>query len=388
MNLQALEGVTRSSQPLLCLLFVGIAVSQLGACAGVMPEPHPKAEPYLSLDLEDSVQVRRGEVYLRDGTARRVLVWSDDENDGPVVLAVHGMNVSAWQFSGLARRLVSDFNLTIIAYDQRGFGPDSEHVTAWVGGSVLVDDLGDVWASVTRAYADRPVYLLGNSMGAAVIASAVGEGLVDPARIVWTSPALCQRYDVVWYLRWLLPATQIVSGIKLPVSKNVKDNTIDPSLIEELQQNHELKEFVTPVQISGMLELFEGAVSDLPNILADTLIVHGTNDGLIDARLVEKYGTNMGKPPLHCWREGAKHFAAYSFVNSDKGVEIPTGGDDAEIVQIKKHIEAADEVVVRIGRHLTGKAKSQSSCGPLAEERLREATKAKPLCRLEANSHD
>jgi len=68
------------------------------------------------------------------------------------------------------------------AYDQRGFGK-APHTGIWPGGKALREDLVDCVEAVRERNPGVPVFALGESMGGAVVLSA----LADPARRAWTA---------------------------------------------------------------------------------------------------------------------------------------------------------------------------------------------------------
>lgn len=96
-----------------------------------------------------------------------------------VIVAAHGFNdySNAFDMPGkwFARR-----GITTYAFDQRGFG-ETDQRGIWAGSEVMADDL----ATAVKLFADRhpgvPVYVMGVSMGAAVVMKAAAKGL--PARV-------------------------------------------------------------------------------------------------------------------------------------------------------------------------------------------------------------
>jgi alpha-beta hydrolase superfamily lysophospholipase len=106
-----------------------------------------------------------------------------------VILALHGFNDHSGGLAlpghGLARR-----GYAVYAYDQRGFGKDPE-AGIWAGSDQMIADLKTATRLLHAKYPDRPLYLLGESMGAAVIMAA--ELTPDPPRadgIILESPAI------------------------------------------------------------------------------------------------------------------------------------------------------------------------------------------------------
>jgi pimeloyl-ACP methyl ester carboxylesterase len=84
----------------------------------------------------------------------------EEAGKGPVVLAVHGLAGGAYFFSGLAKRLQSDYRIVSIDLPGTGrsAGPSRYSMESWV------DDLGELVAK----HIDKPVVIVGHSMGTIV----------------------------------------------------------------------------------------------------------------------------------------------------------------------------------------------------------------------------
>jgi alpha-beta hydrolase superfamily lysophospholipase len=102
-------------------------------------------------------------------------------------LLVHGMGGhSAW-FEAFGRRLKVQ-RMFVMAYDQVGFGQRiNEKFTSY---SQWLDDLVVAYDYQKSLIGARPLYIMGNSMGAAVALKAVAEGYVDPKGLALFSPGL------------------------------------------------------------------------------------------------------------------------------------------------------------------------------------------------------
>jgi pimeloyl-ACP methyl ester carboxylesterase len=95
-------------------------------------------------------------------------LYFEETGTGPAILAVHGLGGGAWFFTGLARRLATEYR--VVAIDLPGTGRS----TTPAGGMSIerwVADLGEL----TEKQIGEPVVLLGHSMGTiiALHASAV-----------------------------------------------------------------------------------------------------------------------------------------------------------------------------------------------------------------------
>ena len=88
-----------------------------------------------------------------------------------VVLALHGFNDYGAAFAK-AGAWWAERGITTYAFDQRGFGAAPEP-GIWPGAELLAGDARAALALVKARHLGKPVYLLGNSMGAAVALTAL-----------------------------------------------------------------------------------------------------------------------------------------------------------------------------------------------------------------------
>lgn len=136
------------------------------------------------------------------------------EDPKAAFIALHGMNDHAgmwdapsayWNVQGI----------TLYAYDQRGFGRTQTR-GRWPGAPSLVADLSAVVDSVKSAHPETPVYVIGHSMGGAVVLTAMEEqplaadGVILAAPAVWGASQMPIAYRVALNL-----AAGIFPGKKL-----------------------------------------------------------------------------------------------------------------------------------------------------------------------------
>ena len=133
-------------------------------------------------------------VQSTDGALLGVKHWPA-EQPRAVILALHGMNDYSNAFAGPALWWAENANIETYALDQRGFGRSPSFGT-WVGSATLKEDLRATIAAIRADHGDVPLYVLGHSMGAAVVMAAEAEttlgadGLILAAPGVWGGKAL------------------------------------------------------------------------------------------------------------------------------------------------------------------------------------------------------
>lgn len=148
-----------------------------------------------------------GQAIMTDSYQLPVSVQSSSSPPKAIVLALHGFNDYRNAFHDLGNYL-AEKNISLIAYDQRGFG-ETEGRGYWHGTETMVRDLLSMIRLVSERYPDIPIYLLGESMGGAVILVA-SQSLRDLAAvrgIILVAPAIWAYRTMPWYQRtplWFL----------------------------------------------------------------------------------------------------------------------------------------------------------------------------------------
>jgi len=165
--------------------FAGACLSALALVAGCA-SPRIQATAAAS----DPVRLGRDTAIMADGYRLPLRRWGDTEAPKALVLAVHGFNDYGNAFAALGPHLAAGGVLTY-AYDQRGFGATAER-GRWGGEDRMVSDLAALTRLLRRRHPGVPLFLLGESMGGAVVmAAAAGvaplvEGIVLVAPAVWS----------------------------------------------------------------------------------------------------------------------------------------------------------------------------------------------------------
>ena len=124
-----------------------------------------------------------------DGRRLPLAVWPAEGKPRAVLLALHGFNMYRRYFDEPAAWWASQ-GITTYAYDQRGFGATPER-GIWGGAPAMAADARAMLRLLARRHPGRPLYLLGDSMGAAVaILAATGPAEPDLAGVILVAPGL------------------------------------------------------------------------------------------------------------------------------------------------------------------------------------------------------
>ena len=128
---------------------------------------------------------------MEDGYRLPLSRWEAIGNTRAMVLALHGLNDYSFAFDNLDQYLAPR-GITVMAYDQRGFGKTAGH-GFWHGGERMSADLVIIVRLLRERHPDVPLYLLGDSMGGAVVLTALASAELDVDGIVLVAPAVWSR---------------------------------------------------------------------------------------------------------------------------------------------------------------------------------------------------
>jgi alpha-beta hydrolase superfamily lysophospholipase len=194
---------------------------------------------------------------------------------------LHGFNDYRAAF-GEFGTYASTRGVLVEAYDQPGFGERRDR-GRWQGADAMVAELRSVLAEVRARYPGKPIFVLGESMGAAVAIAALTrpdppsvDGLILVAPAVWTGDDLPAGYRTALRLiAGLVPALQ-VSGrhLDLWASDNIEMLRAlgrDPLYVRETRID----------AVAGLVELMDEAREAAPKLTLPTLVLLGARDQIV-----------------------------------------------------------------------------------------------------------
>ena len=172
--------------------------------------------------------------------------------------------------------------LRVLLMTNAGFGMAPKR-GLWAGGETYTKDLQALVQLVKQRYPTRPVYLLGESMGGAVVITAMSQAdMPKVAGIILAAPALWARSTMPWYqtsLLWTLAhslpwLTLTGEGVHVVASDNIdmlRAMGRDPLVIK-----------ATRVEtVYGLTDLMDAAFNSASLLRGNTLMLYGEKDEII-----------------------------------------------------------------------------------------------------------
>lgn len=251
-----------------------VALLLAGGCASP-PDAlgPPRQSPHLTADS----------LIVSDGTALPLRRWMPDAPPKAAILALHGFNdySNAFAESG---QVWAGQGIATFAYDQRGFGAAPAR-GRWPGITALQADLLSGIAAIRAAHPDIPVFVLGESMGGAVAATALaGAPLPDGVKgLILAAPAVWSRATMPFYQRWALAvANWVVPGMAVTPPKGIKVQASDniPMLVALGRDPMVIK--ATRIDtLGGLTDLMDQAMAAMAHLPSPTLVLYGQNEQVI-----------------------------------------------------------------------------------------------------------
>ena len=242
----------------------------------------------------------------RDGLRLPLRHW-DAKHPRAIVVALHGMSDYSNAFDMPAGWWASQ-GVTTYAYDQRGFGK-APHTGIWPGGEALREDLFDCVEAVRERNPGVPVFALGESMGGAVVLSALADP--DPPRVngvILVAPAVWAREDMpipyraaLWLTAHTVPWLELSGkGLKIWPSDNIE-------MLRKLSRDPLFQKKTRADAVWGLVNLMDAARKAPEHLAAPPPIffLYGAKDQIIPHAPTEAVAKELGqRAEVHEYPDG------------------------------------------------------------------------------------
>lgn len=277
-----------------CLLQLVLLVS-LSACV------HPQIQTQTKTSVYD-VRLTPASVIMSDGYELPLKSWPSINAPGAVVLAVHGFN----DYSNAFETTANDFaqhSITTYAIDQRGFGSSAQY-GIWPGHSIMGSDLVATVKLLCEQHAGLPVFLLGESMGGAVILSALqpleqtcikGVILSAPAVWGWQTMPWWQTVPLTLAAHTFPGVTVTGEGLDIEPSDNI-------DMLRALGKDPLIIKATRIDAIYGLTDLMEAALVNSTALTMTALILYGEHDEIIPPEPFCKMLEHLPEQTASAWR--------------------------------------------------------------------------------------
>ena len=220
---------------------------------------------------------------MADGARLPLRVWlPEGEPPRAVLLGLHGFGDHSGNAFDTPAPLLTAAGVALYAYDQRGFGA-APHRGYWPGAPTLVADAVAAARLVRARHPGVPLFMVGESMGVAVLLVAATSPEPPPADgYVLLAPAVRGRASMGAFagrlldvLSWVMPAVAFY-GSAPGFAPTDNDDAMERWSRDPLT----LKQFRVDV-LRGLVDLMDQAVAAAPRFRSPALVLYGARDRLV-----------------------------------------------------------------------------------------------------------
>jgi len=244
------------------------------------------AKPYVfaASSLQIAPQLYDDRAVMDDTYPLPLRRWGDPLHSQAIILGIHGLNDYSFGFESTGKYF-ADQNILFFSYDQRGFGATRGY-GYWHGSQRMIRDNQVVVRLLREKYPEKPLFLLGESMGGAVILASSAkfndetENGIDG--IILIAPAIWSRQSMPWYQRTLLwlaaytvPAKKLTGeGLDLMPSDNIE-------MLRALGRDPLVIKATRVDVLYGVANLMDLAADASAVFTQKSLILYGKNDKIV-----------------------------------------------------------------------------------------------------------
>lgn len=270
------------------ILFILLILLPLSACA-------PRVQPYETPRFPS--EIHQQSLLTGSSAVLPLKSWVPaEQKPTAVVIAVHGFNDYSNAFV-IPGNYFAAHGIALYAYDQRGFGETQER-GIWAGRENLISDLKQMVLAVRALHPDTPVYVLGESMGGAVVINALVDkdfppvdGAILSAPAVWGSDTMPTVYrGLLWFGAHTIPWKEVTGGgLKIIASDNfpmLRAMGRDPLVIKATRLD----------AIYGIVGLMDEAYARAREVKVPMLLLYGMNDQVIPRKPIADVTDTLTAP--------------------------------------------------------------------------------------------
>jgi alpha-beta hydrolase superfamily lysophospholipase len=269
----------------------------------------PEQTPPIIATTAIAPQLTSDAYVANDGARLPLQSWLPDGQVRAVVLAVHGINDYSHAFAGPGAEWAK-LGIATFAYDQRGFGA-APYPGTWAGVYLLDADLAAITRLLRARYPGVPIYLLGESMGGAVVITAEA-GVAGAERpqvdgIILVAPAVWGRQTLNMFVRAVLwTMDHVAPGMSFTGESLKIQPTDNIAILRELSRDPLVIKATRVSTIAGLVDLMTEAYAAAPLMQRRMLVLYGAHDQVVPPAPTRKFVDAL--PPA---TSGERIFAYY-----------------------------------------------------------------------------
>ncbi|MEV6932443.1 lysophospholipase [Dactylosporangium sp. NPDC051485] len=264
--------------------------------------------------------MQREELALTGGGGARIVydAWTPESAAAGVVVLTHGMGEHARRYDHVVARL-GELGLAVYAPDHRGHGRSGGRRMFVRSIAEYTGDLGLLFAEVRSRHPGQEPFLIGHSMGAMIaLAYALDHQAGLRGLVLSGTPVLPGKgipkpaIAVAKVLGRIAPGSPVQTLPSRLISK-------DPAVVARYDADPLVYHGKVPAGVGGaMLTQMSVFQRRLPELTLPTLLLHGSEDGLVDAESSRLIAARAGSGDLTLHVYDGLHHEVYNEPEQDR----------------------------------------------------------------------
>lgn len=232
-------------------------------------------------------------------------VWQAKNTKAVVVLA-HGMGEHSGRFANVAKKL-TDYDFSVVAFDHFGHGKTEGKRGHNPSFDAVLDSITTTIEKATALFPEKPIFLYGHSMGGNAVINYVLRKSHDLKGVIATSPFLKLAFQPP---KIKLFAGKILQKIapSITMGNELNPNALsrDTSEVEKYINDPLVHDQISPNFSLTFIESGKWAIENGNRLTVPMLILHGTDDKIIDYKGSQEFAKNTVNATLKLF-EGGYH---------------------------------------------------------------------------------
>ena len=220
---------------------------------------------------------------MSDGKELPYSAWLPLDQPRFVVLGLHGFGDYSRNAFDIPDPAFTSQGVALYAYDQRGFGA-APNRGLWPGVPTLVEDCAAVVALIASQHPGIPIFVLGESMGAAVaLVLATRRPVPSVAGYILSAPGVRGRASMSEVSRATLEiASRLIPAVGFSGSAPGFSPTDNEDAMRRWSRDPlTAKEFPRSTWVYGLVDLMDQALGAATRFDARALVVYGAQDRIV-----------------------------------------------------------------------------------------------------------
>lgn len=234
-------------------------------------------------------------ITARDGTQLEGKVWQPENDAIASLYIVHGLGEHIGRYNYMAHYLTS-YGIMVCGFDLRGHGKSSGK-RGHSDYKLLLQDLEEALKTIKRDNSQRPLFLLGHSLGGNIAATYVLKKNVNFLHgVIINSPWLMLGFNPPKIKMWL---GRMMSKLYPAYTENngldVTKLSHDPKVAEEYINDSLVHMKISAGLFQSAYESGRWAIENANNLTIPALLMHGSEDAITSPKGSKAFAVNAGK---------------------------------------------------------------------------------------------